>query len=172
LILTELFATPHADSSSLIFNSQNMRAILQRVKEARVEVNKTIVGAIGSGLLIFLGVGLDDSESDCVYLVNKVTNLRIFADSEKSMNCSLIDTGGAVLVVSQFTLWADCRKGRRPSFSNAARPEHARKLYEHFIMLLKEKGVDVSTGVFQEMMDVVLTNDGPVTLLLDSRKEF
>ena len=149
-----------------------MRAILQRVKEARVEVNRTVVGAIGPGLLIFLGVARDDSESDCVYLANKITNLRIFADSEKLMNYSLIDSGGAVLVVSQFTLWADCRKGRRPSFSNAARPEHARKLYEHFIMLFKEKGVAVSTGVFQEMMDVVLTNDGPVTLLLDSRKKF
>ena len=149
-----------------------MRAVVQRVKESKVQVDGKRVGAIGPGLLIFLGVGEDDSEKDCDYLVNKIAHLRIFPDSEDLMNLSLIDTGGAALVVSQFTLWGDCRKGRRPSFVRAARPEKAEDLYERFIGLLKEKGIDVATGQFQAMMDVSLINDGPVTLMLDSAKGF
>jgi D-tyrosyl-tRNA(Tyr) deacylase len=149
-----------------------MRAVIQRVKESRVEVKGRMVGAIGPGLLIFLGVGEDDSEKDCDYLANKIAHLRIFPDTKGFMNLSLMDTGGAALVVSQFTLWGDCRKGRRPSFARAARPERARELYEHFIGLLREKGLHVATGEFQEMMDVYLVNDGPVTLMIDSSKSF
>lgn len=149
-----------------------MRAVVQRVKDSKVEVKGRTVGDIGPGLLVFLGVGKDDSEQDCDYLANKVAHLRIFSDTKGFMNLSLIETGGAALVVSQFTLWGDCRKGRRPSFTRAARPERARELYEHFIGLLKDKGVQVATGEFQEMMDVHLVNDGPVTLMLDSSKIF
>jgi len=149
-----------------------MRAVVQRVKESKVEVGGKSVGAIGPGLLIFLGVGEDDSEKDCDYLSNKIVHLRIFPDREDLMNLSLIDIGGSALVVSQFTLWGDCRKGRRPSFVRAARPEKAEELYERFIGLLKEKGIDVATGRFQAMMDVSLINDGPVTLMLDSSKGF
>ena len=149
-----------------------MRAVVQRVKESKVEVDGKSVGAIGAGLLIFLGVGEDDSEKDCDYLANKIAHLRIFPDRKDLMNLSLIDTGGSALVVSQFTLWGDCRKGRRPSFVRAARPEKAEELYERFIGLLKEKGIDVATGQFQAMMDVSLINDGPVTLMLDSSKAF
>ena len=149
-----------------------MRAVVQRVKESKMQVDGKRVGAIGPGLLIFLGVGEDDSEKDCDYLVNKIAHLRIFPDSEDLMNLSLIDTGGAALVVSQFTLWGDCRKGRRPSFIRAARPEKAEELYDRFIGFLEEKGIDVATGQFQAMMDVFLINDGPVTLMLDSSKDF
>ena len=149
-----------------------MRAVVQRVKESKVEVKGETVGAIGPGLLIFLGVGKEDSEKDCDYLANKIAHLRIFPDAEDRMNISLMEMGGAALVVSQFTLWGDCRKGRRPSFVAAARPEKAKKLYEHFISLLKEKGLEVATGKYQEMMDVYLVNDGPVTLMLDSSKCF
>lgn len=149
-----------------------MRAVVQRVKECRVDVKGRTVGTIGRGLLIFLGVGEGDSKKDCNYLANKIANLRIFPDKNNLMNLSLLDTGGAALVVSQFTLWGDCRKGRRPSFVQAARPEMARELYEHFIGLLQQKGIDVATGQFQEMMDVYLINDGPVTLMLDSSKAF
>ncbi len=149
-----------------------MRAVVQRVKESKVEVKGRSVGEIGPGLLIFLGVGEGDSEKDCDYLVNKIAHLRVFPDEKGFMNLSLMDTGGAALVVSQFTLWGDCRKGRRPSFAKAAKPERANELYEHFIWLLREKGVYVATGQFQEMMDVYLINDGPVTLMLDSTKGF
>jgi D-tyrosyl-tRNA(Tyr) deacylase len=147
-----------------------MRAVVQRVKESKVEVKGEAVGAIGPGLLIFLGVGKGDAEKDCDYLANKIAHLRIFPDAGGLMNLSLMETGGAALVVSQFTLWGDCRKGRRPSFAKAARPELAKELYEHFIRLLKVKGICVATGQFQEMMDVYLVNDGPVTLILDSSK--
>ena len=149
-----------------------MRAVVQRVKESKVEVKGRIVGSIGPGLLIFLGVGEDDSEKDCDYLANKIASLRIFPDEAGLMNLSILDTKGAALVVSQFTLWGDCRKGRRPSFARAARPEKAEKLYNHFALVLKEKGLQVATGRFREMMDVFLLNDGPVTLILDSRKDF
>jgi D-aminoacyl-tRNA deacylase len=149
-----------------------MRAVVQRVKKAKVEINSLLVGEISKGLLIFLGVGEDDSEKDCEYMVNKIVNLRIFPDENDLMNLSLTDTGGSVLVVSQFTLWGDCRKGRRPSFVNAAGPEKANMLYELFVSLMKEKNINVATGRFQEMMDVYLVNDGPVTILVDSRKQF
>ena len=149
-----------------------MRAVVQRVKESKVEVKGETVGAIGPGLLIFLGVGDDDSEKDSAYLADKIAHLRIFPDEKGLMNLSLTDSGGAALVVSQFTLWGDCRKGRRPSFARAARPEMANRLYEHFIGLMREKGLRIATGRFQEMMDVFLVNDGPVTLMLDSKKDF
>lgn len=149
-----------------------MRAIVQRVKESKVEVKGKTVGAIGHGLLIFLGVGEDDSGQDCTYLADKIAHLRIFADEKGLMNLSLMETGGAALVVSQFTLWGDCRKGRRPSFAKAAPPERANALYEHFISLMRQKGLEVATGLFQEMMDVSLVNDGPVTLMVDSKKNF
>ena len=149
-----------------------MRAVVQRVKSARVEVAGRITGEIEKGLLIFLGVGEGDSEKDCDYLANKIVNLRIFPDREGLMNLSLTDTGGEALVVSQFTLWGDCRKGRRPSFAKAADPQRAKELYEYFIDVLNKSGVRVATGEFQEMMDVHLVNDGPVTLLLDSSKVF
>jgi D-tyrosyl-tRNA(Tyr) deacylase len=149
-----------------------MRAVVQRVKEAKVEINGLVVGEITKGLLIFLGVGEDDSEKDCEYMANKIVNLRIFSDENDLMNLSLKDTGGSMLVVSQFTLWGDCRKGRRPSFAGAAGPEKANMLYEHFVSLIKEKNIDVATGRFQEMMDVHLVNDGPVTILIDSLKKF
>ncbi len=149
-----------------------MRAVIQRVKESKVEVKEETVGAIGPGLLILLGVGKEDSEKDCTYLAEKIANLRIFPDEKDLMNLSLIDTGGSALVVSQFTLWGDCRKGRRPSFAKAAGPERANELYEYFIRLLEGKGLHVATGKFQAMMDVFLINDGPVTLILDSRKRF
>lgn len=147
-----------------------MRAVVQRVKESQVEVKGETVGAIGPGLLIFLGVGKEDSEKDCTYLADKIANLRIFPDEKDLMNLSLLDMGGSALVVSQFTLWGDCRKGRRPSFAKAAGPERANELYEHFIHLLVEKGLQMASGKFQAMMDVFLINDGPVTLILDSRK--
>jgi D-aminoacyl-tRNA deacylase len=149
-----------------------MRAVVQRVKESRVDIAGETVGAIEHGLLVFLGVGEEDSEKDAEYLADKIINLRIFPDENDLMNLSLLDGGGSILVVSQFTLWGDCRKGRRPSFAKAARPERAKELYEHCINLLKERGLTVATGRFQEMMDVHLINDGPVTLLLDSAKIF
>ena len=149
-----------------------MRAVVQRVKKSSVEVNGSIVGSIGPGLLIFLGIGVDDVEKDCYYLAEKIAHLRVFPDKEEFMNLSLLDTKGSALIVSQFTLWGDCRKGRRPSFMKAARPEKAKNLYERFIGCLKEKNIPIATGRFQEMMDVYLVNDGPVTLLLDSTKKF
>ena len=149
-----------------------MRAVVQRVKESRVEVNGELVGRIGPGVLVLLGVGEEDTGKDADYLAAKIANLRIFPDDQGFMNRSLLDVGGAALVVSQFTLWGDCRKGRRPSFAHAARPEQAVSLYEKFVELLKGMGLPVATGRFQEMMDVHLINDGPVTLMLDSRKTF
>ena len=149
-----------------------MRAVVQRVINARVQIDKKTVGKIGKGLLIFLGVGETDSEKDCEYLANKIINLRVFPDENDLMNLSLMDVNGAALVVSQFTLLGDCRKGRRPSFVKAARPEDARRLYEYFVGLIMENRLEIATGVFQEMMEVHLINDGPVTLLLDSRKKF
>ena len=145
-----------------------MRAVVQRVHEAKVEVDKKVVGKIERGLLVFLGVGDGDSKKDGEYLANKIVHLRIFQDEKDLMNRSLIDTDGAMLVVSQFTLWGDCRKGRRPSFIRAAKPEQAKALYGHFISLVRSKGVKVAAGVFQAMMDVHLINDGPVTLILES----
>ena len=149
-----------------------MRAVVQRVRRAKVDVEGRTVGEIGSGILVFLGVGQNDSEKDCDYLAGKIAHLRIFSDEQGLMNRSVLETGGEVLVVSQFTLWGDCVKGRRPSFTRAAPPEKARKLYEHFTGLIREKGLKVASGVFQEMMEVHLVNDGPVTLLLDTEKVF
>jgi D-aminoacyl-tRNA deacylase len=149
-----------------------MRTVIQRVREARVEVKGNTVGAIGSGLLILLAVGREDTTKDCDCLASKVAHLRIFSDDQGQMNLSLMEVHGAALVVSQFTLWGDCRKGRRPSFVRAAPPDHARALYERFVSALRETGLTVATGRFQEMMEVHLVNDGPVTLLLDTEKEF
>jgi D-tyrosyl-tRNA(Tyr) deacylase len=149
-----------------------MRAVVQRVKECKVKVKGEVVGAIGQGMLILLGVGENDSEGDATYLAHRIANLRVFADEKGAMNLSLTDIGGAALVVSQFTLWGDCRKGRRPSFTRAARPHRAKELYRRFIEHLEQEGLTVATGRFQEMMDVHLVNDGPVTLILDSEKAF
>jgi D-aminoacyl-tRNA deacylase len=149
-----------------------MRAVVQRVKGAKVDVDGRSVGEIGRGLLVFLGVGERDSEKDAEYLANKIAHLRIFSDAKGLMNLSIVDTGGALLVVSQFTLWADCVKGRRPSFTRAAAPELAEELYEDFNRHLRRLGLQVATGVFQALMEVHLINDGPVTILLDSEKSF
>ena len=145
---------------------------MQRVKTAKVMVDGAVVGEIDTGVLIFLGVGVGDTIDDTDYLASKIVHLRIFGDSEGKMNLSLLETGGEALVVSQFTLWGDCKKGRRPSFTRAADPAHANDLYKKFIFFLKEKGIQVAEGRFQEMMDVHLVNDGPVTLLLDSARNF
>jgi D-tyrosyl-tRNA(Tyr) deacylase len=149
-----------------------MRAVVQRVKMAKVVINSEKVAEIGRGLLIFLGVGEEDSIENAGFLASKIANLRIFSDSNEKMNLSVLDTGGAALVVSQFTLWGDCRKGRRPSFVRAADPSVANDLYRKFISFLKGKGVEVAEGRFQETMEVHLVNDGPVTMLLDSTKNF
>jgi len=149
-----------------------MRAVVQRVKESRVEVDGQTIGAIGPGLLILLGVGRADTPEDAAYLAEKTANLRIFEDDAGKMNRSLLDTAGEALVVSQFTLWGDCRKGRRPSFIEAAPPDLAEPLYLAFVEALKALGVPVATGQFRAMMQIFLINDGPVTLLLDSGKAF
>ena len=149
-----------------------MRIVLQRVKKAQVRIQEAVVGEIGPGLLVFLGVGQGDSTGDVDYLAEKVLNLRIFADDQSKFNRSLLDTGGSILVVSQFTLLGDCRKGRRPSFSQSAPSEAAEPLYRLFIQKLTEAGLNVACGRFQEMMEVHLINDGPVTMLLDSQKTF
>ena len=146
-----------------------MIALLQRVSEAKVTVDDKIAGEIGSGLLIFLGVFQNDTLEDTKFLTNKIVHLRIFDDDAGKMNRSLLDVEGTVLVVSQFTLCADTKKGRRPSFIKAAQPELGEKFYNNFIQDLKERGVPVETGIFGAMMDVQLVNDGPVTFLLDSK---
>lgn len=147
-----------------------MRAIVQRVTYAKVEVEGAVTGEIGAGVLVLLGVGRGDAEADANYLASKITQLRIFSDEAGKMNRSLLDTGGALLAVSQFTLYGDTRKGRRPSFDNAAPPEIARALYERFCDAVRGAGVRVATGVFQADMQVSLTNDGPVTLIVESIK--
>ncbi|WP_321530594.1 D-aminoacyl-tRNA deacylase [uncultured Desulfuromonas sp.] len=149
-----------------------MRAVLQRVTQADVQVDGDTTGAIDQGILVLLGVARDDRVADVDYLVDKVVNLRIFEDEAGKMNLSLEQAGGKVLAVSQFTLLADCRKGRRPGFSAAAPPDEADALYQSFVARLRERGIVVECGVFQADMKVSLINDGPVTLLLDSRKEF
>ncbi|NLL47108.1 MAG: D-tyrosyl-tRNA(Tyr) deacylase [Firmicutes bacterium] len=149
-----------------------MRAVIQRVKEAQVTVEGREVGKIAHGLLVLLGVGEGDTERDAKYLAEKIAHLRVFADDEGKMNRSVLDVGGGVLAVSQFTLYGDCRKGRRPSFSGAAPPEAANELYLHFVQALKGFGLTVETGVFQAHMDVALVNDGPVTLMVSSGGEF
>jgi len=147
-----------------------VRAVLQRVREARVEVAGEVVGSIGHGLLVLLGVEQGDSEEDLAYLVEKTAGLRIFEDAEGKMNLDVAQVAGEVLAVSQFTLLADCRKGRRPGFTDAAPPEQADELYQRYIMALEGRGLPVASGVFQADMQVQLVNDGPVTILLDSRK--
>lgn len=149
-----------------------MRAVVQRVKSARVTVSGQEVGAIGPGLVVFLGVGAEDDGSAAGYLADKVANLRIFADDAGKMNRSVLDIGGEVLAISQFTLYGDCRKGRRPSFTGAAPPEPALELYKQFIASLAAQGLKVAIGEFQASMLVELVNDGPVTMLLDSERLF
>lgn len=145
-----------------------MRALIQRVSRARVTVGEEEVGRIGPGLLVLLGVGEGDGEEQVGQLVDKIVHLRIFPDDEGKMNRSLLDIGGQCLVVSQFTLYGDCRRGRRPSYSKAARPEVAERLYEAFIAAVRDRGVEVAAGRFGAMMAVELVNDGPVTLWLDT----
>jgi D-tyrosyl-tRNA(Tyr) deacylase len=145
-----------------------MRAVIQRVQQCHVKVEKQTVGEISAGLLVLLGVGTKDQSSDADYLADKIVHLRIFEDAAGKMNRSLLDISGQMLVVSQFTLLGDCRKGRRPSFMHAAPPDIAEPLYNHFISQVREKGVSVATGQFGALMAVSLVNDGPVTLVMDS----
>lgn len=149
-----------------------MRAVIQRVTESHVTVDGIEVGRIAQGLTVLLGVEDGDTEQDAAYLAEKTCNLRIFEDAEEKMNLSVQDVGGSLLVISQFTLLGDARKGRRPSFSNAARPEEANRLYECFVAQCRGIGLKVETGQFQQHMVVRIDNDGPVTLLLDSKKVF
>ncbi|CAG34849.1 D-aminoacyl-tRNA deacylase [Desulfotalea psychrophila] len=149
-----------------------MRAVIQRSKEASVTVANNIVGEIEHGLVVFLGVQASDTEKEIKWMAEKIRHLRIFEDDEGKMNHSLQDRGGKMLIVSQFTLYGDCRKGRRPSYSQAANPEFAKRIYDLFIEEVKKSGLEVATGIFQADMDVQLINDGPVTMLLDSEKIF
>ena len=149
-----------------------MRAVVQRVVEADVTVEEKVTGSIGKGLMVLLGVEDEDEIADAVYLADKITGLRIFEDEEGKMNLSVKDVGGSLLTVSQFTLFGDCRKGKRPSFIKAARPEKAVELYRAFVDLCKEQGLPVEEGIFQAEMLVRIYNDGPVTILLDSKKVF
>jgi D-tyrosyl-tRNA(Tyr) deacylase len=147
-----------------------MRAVIQRSGKASVQVAGKVIGKIEHGLVVLLGVHKDDTEKDAKYLADKIANLRIFPDEKDQMNRSVLDVGGEALVISQFTLFGDCRKGRRPGYSSAAPPERAKELYDVFITLLENQGIAVATGEFQAMMDVSLVNKGPVTLLVDSTK--
>jgi len=149
-----------------------MRAVVQRVKRAKVTVNGTVTGEIGVGLLVLLGVAQSDSETDADYLAEKIAGLRVFEDSDGKMNLAVADVGGLLLAVPQLTLYGDVRKGKRPSFDAAARPEQAKKLYEYFCTRIRAAGLRCEEGVFQAMMDVELLNAGPVTILLDSTKAF
>lgn len=146
-----------------------MKVVLQRSKEASVTVDGEVKGAIRSGAVLLVGITHEDTEEDARYVADKVVNLRIFEDEEGKMNHSLLDVGGEILSISQFTLYGDCRKGRRPNFMSAAKPDHAESVYNYFNKVLKEKSIKVETGVFGAMMDVNLTNDGPVTLMIESK---
>ena len=146
-----------------------MRAVIQRIKQSSVKTQDGTIGQTGPGLLVLLGVAKGDRPADSEYLVNKIVNLRIFEDDNRKMNRSLLETGGEMMVVSQFTLLADCRKGRRPSFVNAAEPQLATELYEHFVSLARNLGLSVATGRFRAMMEVALINEGPVTIIIESR---
>jgi len=147
-----------------------MKVVIQRVKESSVKVDNKISGQIASGLLVLLGIGRDDGKKDVDYLADKIVNLRVFEDEDGKMNLSAIDLKKEILLVSQFTLYGDCFKGRRPSFFNAAPPEEAEKLYDYFLEKVSDYPLNVETGVFQAMMDVSLINDGPVTLIIDTDK--
>ena len=149
-----------------------MRAVVQRVSRCRVTVEGNLTGEIGAGLLVLLGVNKSDAEAAADYLAEKIVGLRVFEDPEGKMNLSVQETGGAVLVVAQFTLYGDVRRGKRPSFDAAARPEEAKRLYEYFVTKLRAAGLRCETGQFQAMMEVELVNAGPVTILLDSEKAF
>jgi D-tyrosyl-tRNA(Tyr) deacylase len=149
-----------------------MRAVVQRVSRAKVTIKDWTAGEIGLGLLVLLAVGQEDTESDATYLAEKISGLRIFEDEQGKMNRSVQDVGGSVLAVSQFTLYGDARRGKRPSFAAAAPPQHARRLYEFFVERIRAAGLSCETGRFQEMMQVELVNEGPVTLLLESAKAF
>lgn len=146
-----------------------MRIVVQRSKAASVTVDGAVVGQIDKGFVLLVGVTHEDAEADAAFLADKIANLRVFEDDAGKMNLSLLDVGGEILSVSQFTLYGDCRKGRRPNFMDAARPEHAIEIYESFNRLLRDKGIRVETGVFGAMMDVQLVNDGPVTLIVESK---
>jgi len=154
------------------YRSNHMRAVVQRVSRAQVAVNSEITGQIGLGLLVLLGVERDDTQADAIYLAEKIAGLRIFEDDQGKMNRSVQDVGGSVLAVSQFTLYGDVRRGKRPSFDAAAAPEKARQLYEFFVEQIRAAGLRCETGRFQEIMKVELANEGPVTILLDSAKAF
>lgn len=149
-----------------------MRAVVQRVKKSTVEVDGKITGEIGPGLLVFIGIAKDDSREDVDYLLDKIINLRIFEDEEQKLNNSALDLSKDIMLVSQFTLYGDCRKGRRPSFFAAAPPKEAEKLYDYMVEEAEKSSLDIATGEFQAMMDVSLINDGPVTMLIDSKKNF
>lgn len=146
-----------------------MRVVVQRAKDAKVVVEGKTVGAIERGLMVLVGVTHSDTHEDAAYTADKIANLRIFEDESEKMNLSLLDIGGEVLSVSQFTLYGDCRKGRRPNFMEAAKPDHANDIYKQFNEELAKKGLKVETGIFGAMMDVQFTNDGPVTLIIDSK---
>jgi D-tyrosyl-tRNA(Tyr) deacylase len=163
---------PAVSSSLQLWYNAAMRAVVQRVGRASVKVGDEITGEIAKGLLVLLGVGQEDSEADADYLAEKVAGLRIFEDEAGKMNLSVVDIGGAVLAVSQFTLFGDVRRGKRPSFDAAARPERARELYESFVEHVRALRLRCETGRFQEMMEVELVNSGPVRILLDSKKLF
>ena len=147
-----------------------MRAVIQRIKESSVKIEGQIIGRTGVGLLVLLGVAQNDGPADADYLVNKITHLRIFEDENGKLNRSLLEIGGEMMVVSQFTLLADCRKGRRPSFVDAAEPELAADLYEYFVEQVRSQGIHVATGRFKAMMEVALINAGPVTIILESQR--
>jgi D-aminoacyl-tRNA deacylase len=157
---------------AFLIAAKKMRAVLQRVTRACVRVEDEVVGRIGAGLLVLLGIAQDDTEQDAKYLAEKIAQLRIFDDAEGKMNLSLVETKGALLVVSQFTLYGDVRRGRRPSWIEAAQPAVAEPLYESFVGELRGRVAEVATGSFRRMMQVELVNNGPVTILLDSRKLF
>lgn len=149
-----------------------MRAVVQRVTSSKVVVDGKIVGSINKGINVLIGISCDDNEGDLKYIKDKIINLRIFEDENFKMNKSLMDIGGEMLVISQFTLYGDCRKGRRPNFMAALGGEEAKKLYDQFVLMIKECGIKVETGIFGADMKVDIQNDGPVTILLDSKKNF
>lgn len=149
-----------------------MRAVIQRVLSASCEVDGIITGSIDKGLLVFLGIGKEDTESDIEYIIDKTVNLRIFEDDKNKMNLSVKDVGGSILLISQFTLFGDVRKGRRPSFDTAMPPDEAEKLYQKAVEMFRNTGLRIETGRFREMMKISLVNDGPVTILLDSKRLF